>query len=201
MIARMAHGTGRHGLGTALRCAALALLMVSAAAACTDGGRGGDDPTDDRGAALEVVLVEGGDGLDEEARAGVEADVGDAISQYLVGAFLGEFPRDDFVQSFAGFTSLAARGAAEDIDRLTAYRYKDADRVEATRLLVRISCLAEGDDVVGATAEVDFGFDVSGEAASSEFALTGRFLLVEDDGQWSIFGYDVHRDDIGQDLS
>lgn len=200
MIARMAHGTGRHGSGTLLRRAAVALLLVASLGACTDGGGGGKKPPETGRAALEVTLVEGAQGLDEATRASIEADVGDALSDYLVGAFLGDFPRDDFVQSFAGFTSLAARGAAEDIDLLTAYRYKDAERIEATRLRVRISCLAKGEDVIGATAEVDLGFDVTRQQGELQFGLTGRFLLAEEDGRWSVFGYDVHRDDVGGDV-
>jgi len=195
MIASMAQGTGRHRRGVALRRAAAALLLVPGLVGCTTDGTGGEDPPDRR-TALEVELVKGAVALDDETRAAVEAEVGDVLSQYVVGAFLGDFPRDDFVPSFGGFTSRAARGAAEDIDLLTARRYKDADRVEATRLRVRIAWLAQGDDVIGATAEVDFSFDVTRQETARSFGLTGRFLLSEEDGRWWIFGYDVHRDDI-----
>ena len=34
------------------------------------------------------------------------------------------------------------------------------------------------------------------QEVEQEFGLTGRFLLIEENGTWSIFGYDVHRDDI-----
>jgi len=197
MMARMAQSTGRHGLDAVLRRTAAALVVLPVLAACTSDGPGdGDQPEGDQ-AALEVVLVEGAGALDEEARARVETEVGDILSQYLLGAFLGDFPRDDFVPSFGDFTSRAARGAAQDIDLLTAARYQDADRVDATRLRVRIACLADGGDVIGATAEVDFEFDAAGQETEREFGLTGRFMLAEEDGRWSIFGYDVHRDDLG----
>lgn len=197
MMARMAQSTGRHGLAAVLCRTAAALVALPALAACTS-DRPGDDPPPDRNqAALEVELVEGAGALDEEARAQLETGVGDVLSEYLLAAFLGDFPRDDFVPAFGEFTSRAARGAAEDIDLLTAAQYKDADRVDATRLRVRIASLAQGGDVVGATAEVDFEFDVTGQEPQREFGLTGRFLLVEEDGRWSIFGYDVHRDDLG----
>jgi hypothetical protein len=199
MMTRMAQSTGRHGLGAVLRrtAAALVLVLVPALASCTTDKPGGDNPPERNQAALEVVLVEGVGTLDEEALAQVETDVGDVLSRYLLGAFLGDFPRDDFVPSFGDFTSRAARGAAEDIDLLTAAQYQDADRVEATRLRVRIACLAAGGDVIGATAEVDFEFDVTRQETERPFGLTGRFLLAQEDGQWSIFGYDVHRDDLG----
>ncbi len=50
--------------------------------------------------------------------------------------------------------------------------------------------------MLGATAHVDFAFEVTdGKGAPQAVSLRGRFMLEEDDGDWSIFGYDVVRDD------
>lgn len=195
MMAGMAQGSARHGPRAGTRLATAVLLSLLAGACTTNDPGDGDPPRGPAQAALEVSVVEHAGPLDDQQRAEVEAGVGDVLSEYVVRAFLGEFPRDDFVPAFSAFTSRAARGAAEDIDLLTAARYKDADRVVATRLRVQISSLAAGNDVVGATAQVDLAFDVTGSAAGSGFALTGRFLLAHDGGAWSVFGYDVQRDD------
>jgi hypothetical protein len=118
------------------------------------------------------------------------------LSKYVVDGFLGDYPREDFVQSFDAFTAGAARGAARDIDLLTAARFSGSDGVKATRLVAKISCLTVDGEVLGATAHVDFAFEATqGKAAPVPISLRGRFMLDKDAGEWSIFGYDVNRDD------
>ena len=146
--------------------------------------------------ALHVETVHDSGALDEETRTDLETEVGDVLSHYVVGAFLGEFPRQNFVGSFDSFTVGAARAAAGDLDLLTASRFQDATAVRATRLDARLSFLVEGKDVVGASAGVRFGFEAAlDDGETRPFTLRGRFLLVEEDGTWSVFGYDVARDD------
>ena len=53
-----------------------------------------------------------------------------------------------------------------------------------------------GSAVVGASAYVDFDFDVDDESGEATTAsLTGRFTLGHTDDGWQVFGYDVLRDD------
>ena len=111
--------------------------------------------------ALRVETVRGAGKLPEQDRTEVETAVGDVLSQYVVGAFLGDFPREEFVGSFESFTSGVARSAAGDIDLLTAARVQDAESVRATQLDARLSFLVSDGDVVGATAAVDFGFEAT----------------------------------------
>ena len=136
--------------------------------------------------------------LGEDARAEIESGIGDTLSTYVVRAFLGDYPRDDFVRAFDAFTSGAAESAAEDIDLLTASRFKDAEAVVATRLRARISCLVERGDVVGATARVAFDFEAQEPDAErpQPFSLRGRMMLTPGADTWSVFGYDVARDDV-----
>jgi len=149
-------------------------------------------------AALEVRVVSCSGRADDDTRAAIEAGIGDTLSTYVVGAFLGDYPRDDFVRSFDVFTSGAARLATEDIDLLTASRFSEAEQVTATSLRARISCLVDGDDVVGASARVMFDFEAreKGAEAPRPFSLRGRLLLSRESSTWSVFGYDVSRDDV-----
>jgi hypothetical protein len=73
---------------------------------------------------------------------------------------------------------------------------QDADSVQATRLVSQLSFLVDGDVVVGATAAVDFAFEADmGGGETQDVTLRGRFMLVLEDGTWSVFGYDVAQDD------
>ena len=175
---------------------ACALLLAGCLSACGGSSPPDDGPGPPKDAALEVDLVSGTAGLDTEERAEVQSTIGDVLSEYVVEGFLGDYPREDFVRALDQFTAGAARGAARDIDLLTAARFSGSDRVRATRLRARISCLTVEGDVVGATAHVDFAFAVrGGRAAPQQVTLSGRFMLDRDEGTWSIFGYDVVRDD------
>jgi hypothetical protein len=167
-----------------------------AGAGCSPDTPEGQSGQPSRPVALDVETVYGLDGLDEATRTELETEVGDVISRYVVRAFLGDYPRENFVAAVDSFTGGAAGHAVEDIDVLTAARYAEATRVDAIRLDARLSFLVDGDDVVGASAGVRFGFTASpGARQARVFRLRGRFLLVERAGAWSIFGYDVSRDD------
>jgi len=186
---------GRRAVRACLRALPAVLLLASTLSAC-----GGDSPPQEeprkQNAALEVELASGVAGLDSDSRSRVQNAVGDVLSEYVVDGFLGDYPREDFVQSFDRFTSGAARGAARDIDLLTAARFSDSDGVRARRLLARISCLTVDGEVVGATAHVSFTFEATdGPAAPTPISLRGRFLMDQEDGKWSVFGYDLVRDD------
>lgn len=164
---------------------------------CTGDGPQREDE-DSEPAALEVRVITCAGRLGDDARAELESGIGDTLSAYVVGAFLGDYPRDDFVRSFDVFTSSAAREATEDIDVLTAARFSDAERVTATRLRARITCVVNRGSPVGATATVAFDFEATepGAAPAEPFSLRGRLLLTPGSDTWSVFGYDVSRDDV-----
>jgi hypothetical protein len=171
---------------------AVVAAVVLVAAACT-----ADEPPDDpddppRSASLRVETVSGADRLDERARADLEGEVGEVLSQYLVDAFLGDFPRQRFVQSFASFTSGAAEDATRDIDWLTAATVQDATSVRATELDARLSFLTLGRTVHGGTAHVHFAFEAAmPDGSARPLVLDGSFLLEADDDGFTIFGYEV----------
>ncbi|HWM73981.1 MAG TPA: hypothetical protein VNQ53_09580 [Nocardioides sp.] len=189
--------TGKPGRRVTVVGVLAAVALAGAVAGCS-GDPAEESPTPRASVALRVTTVEGTAGLDERTRTDLETEVGDVLSRYVVSAFLGDYPREDFVQSFDSFTSGAARRAVRDIDLLTAARFGDATSMRATQLDARLSFLVDGDDVIGTTAGLRFGFEATtGDGGPSPFTMRGRFMLVEEDGTWSVFGYDVSRDDGG----
>ena len=187
MMGRMA-GTGRARRGAG---ASLVLLVALALTACTTEQPSGAPPSSPGSAALRVRTVNVSGSLDPDSRAEAESAVGDVISGYVVRAFLGEYPREDFVGSFESFTGSLARDAAGDIDLLTANRLGDADAVRATRLAADLSFVAQDSDAIGATASVRFSFEATVDGETRPLSLQGRLMLVEEDDAWSVFGYDV----------
>jgi hypothetical protein len=193
----IAMGPSRRHAGWTARVG-VAVAAAALAVGCSDNSPPDDerDPTPES-AALRVQTVSGAERLDEQTRTEVEGAVGDVLSDYVVAAFLGEFPRQEFVQAFEPFTSVAARKATRDIDWLTAASARDATAVRATDLEARLSFLTGEGEVLGGTAAVHFAFDATMEDGTTrQLVLDGRFMLeADDDGTWSIFGYDVRFDD------
>jgi hypothetical protein len=172
------------------------VLWLSTGAGCT-----GDDPPDpDRPeaetVALELTLGAGSSGLGTEVSDQFQTEVADALSGYVVSAFLGDYPRSDFVEALDWFTTGGAELAAADLDVLTGTLFEDADSVVATKLKARLAPFAPGQRPAGVSAAVEFVFDVTEAGATSTVTLTGRLLLVPESDGWRIFGYHVSRDDL-----
>jgi hypothetical protein len=196
MMNRMGHPR-RRTVSAVLQAAAATVVAVVLVAGC-DAGPPPDDPErpDVESAALRVETVSGAERLDEQTRTDLEGAVGDVLSAYVLAAFIGEYPKQQFVRSFESFTSGAAREAAGEINRLTAARVRNATVIRATELEARLSFLTQGETVHGGTASVHFAFEATMENGTTRpLALDGRFLLDNEDGTWSIFGYDVRFDD------
>ncbi len=181
--------------GTLLALLTAALLALSA---CT-----GDDPGDDpdgttQSTTLRLRTVHTAGEIDEEARTRVETAIGDVLSQYVVRAFLGDYPRQDFVSSFDDFTLDTAGKAARHIEVLTGAGFADASSVRASALGADLSLLSPEGRVIGATAAVRFRFEVTkGESEATTVTLSGQLMLVLENGAWSVFGYEVALDDGG----
>ena len=112
--------------------------------------------------------------------------------------FLGDYPREDFVRAFDAFTSGAARARPRDIDLLTASRFEDAvgGRRHPARRPALLPRRREGRGR-GIGARWTFGFEAERPTEGPEpFTLSGPAAAERtDDGTWSVFGYDVARDD------
>jgi hypothetical protein len=188
MMGRMA-GTGvaaRHAAGAAVLLASLVLTGCTAEQPDRP-----SSPSTSESVALRVRTVHVAGSLDPAARAEAEAAVGDVLSNYVVRAFLGDYPREDFVGALESFTGDLAEKAAGDIDQLTANRLGNAESVTAKELDANLSFLVRGSDLIGATASVRFAFEATVDGAEQPLSLRGRLMLVEEDDAWSVFGYDV----------
>ena len=195
----MAAGVGHHGLmrATAGRrrtagSLVAAVVLILGVAACTDDT---DEPPPDQHTdhvALDLSMGPGSSELSTAARDQLQDDVSGVLSTYVVEAFLGDYPRDDFVDALGTFTTGVAARAAQDLDLVTGAGFgQDAEHVAATRLSATISSFAPKGEVVGVTAVVDFAFDVEADGTTSEFTRSGRLMLMPEDGTWKIFGYDL----------
>jgi hypothetical protein len=176
---------------------ASALVLLLALVGCTAEPEP-DDPPDDpaeQSAPLELTTV-APERLPESDRTAMEGELGELLSEYVVAAFLGDYPRDGFVRSFDHFTGRAAELATADLEVLTAAGNDDLTTVRATRLDARLSFLAPDDEVLGATAHVRFAFEATTvDGTVQRLQLTGRLMLERARDRWSVFGYDVASDD------
>jgi len=187
---------GRRGTGVWGPLAVVLLSLVAFLTACSGDEEPPQPSPPSAQMALSLETVRGAGTLSEKAQADAETEVGDVLSHYVVEGFLGNYPRDDFVGAFDAFTGGAARTAVRDIDLLTANPYRNASSVQPTKLDARLSFLVDGSDVVGASAAVDLAFEAEpADGETAPFTVTGRLLLERTQGSWSIFGYDITRDD------
>jgi hypothetical protein len=167
-----------------------ALLLVVGLVACTDDNQ---EPPPDQNAdhvALELALGPTAGELSTESRDVLQNDVAGALSSYVVDAFLGDYPREDFVTALDSFSDGVASRAAQDIDVVTGAGFGDhVDDVAATKLSATIASFAPDHEALGVTAVVDFAFDVDVNGTTSEHTRSGRLMLMPVDGTWKIFGY------------
>lgn len=178
------------------RAAALTTLLVLTSCTGSPPAQPGPSAEGDQ-VALRITTAPGGArGLSSPERTGLESAVGEMLSRYLVNGFLGEYPRERFVESFDDFTSGGAALAARDIGVLTASRVGDATDVRPRTLEAELYFLVDDGDVLGATAHLDLALEATMAGGESRtLTRTGRLMLTEERGRWSVFGFDVAGDD------
>ena len=185
-------------MGAMARCrAGLALGVALVMAGCTSQSPPPPEPSQSsEQVALRVTTAPGGARqLTSAERTDLEAAIGEVLSEYVASAFLGDFPRERFLDSFGSFTSGAAELAAQDLEVLTASRVGSATSVEPTALDAELFIGVDDGEVFGATAYVDFTFDAMLDGTTQQVTLAGRLMLVEQEGTWSVFAFDVAGDD------
>jgi hypothetical protein len=175
------------------------LAMLAGAVGCDSGDDlGGDDTGSSSNHASDVpkvatvtTLQHVGKRLDAMHRERIKGRVTAAVDPWFDAAFLGEFPRDDYADAFAGFTRGAAEDAQRDLDLLSNAGI--ADQIEsatATKRRVRVDVFAYQGHPKGATAHFVLDFTTEGELAES-LQVRGDLYLTKVKGEWKIFGYDV----------
>lgn len=177
----------------------LALVVLTGAAACDSGddieGEEKGSPSDHASDVPEVstvtTLQNVGKTLDDAHRTRVKEAVTALVDPYFDGAFLGDFPRDDWSAAFAGFTKGAAEDAQGDLDLLSNATIADQiDSATATRKRVRVDVFAYEGRSKGATAHFVLDFATEGDLAGP-MRVRGDLYLAKDAGEWKIFGYDI----------
>ena len=186
---------------TSPRPAARSAVLVLPAVVCLSllgctGDSEGDPAPSPAPAPLEISLEEAADELSPQARDDLQTEVGDALSAYVVDAFLGDYPRDDFVEkALDSFSTSVAAKAATDLDVITGAGFGEVDEVSAKKLLAHISPMVRGDRTDGASVRVAFDFETVRDGEPSEQQLTGRLMLTPEGDAWKIFGYRLQLDD------
>ena len=178
--------------------AALTALLAGAVG-CTDDD-GGDSPegeepgssaSEREQAPIRTSVQRISGRLDKARRAEVKAGVNEVVDGWFEGAFLGEFPRDDYTSAFAGFTKGARKDALANLPLLSNQEI-DAriDSAVAGNRRVRLDVLAPQGQAHGVTAHFVLDFFTYGEL-EDHLRVRGSLYLTEQEGQWRIFGYDV----------
>jgi hypothetical protein len=172
-------------------------VLVVALAGCTSPSPAPPQPSSDgEPVALRVTTAPGGARqLSSTERSELEGAVGEVLTGYLVSSYLGDYPRDRFVESFDVFTGGAADLAARDLDVLTGSRISDATAVRPRSLEAELYFGVRDGDVFGATAHIDFALEATIDGTTQDVSLTGRLMLTEQDGRWAVFGFDLAGDD------
>ncbi len=175
------------------------LVLALGAAGCDSGddiegspdGSSADHGSDVPDVATVTSLQNIGKKLDADHRSRVKGGVTAVIDPWFDGAFLGEFPRDDYSDAFSGFTKGAAADAEGELDILSNQSIADQiDSATATRRRVRADVFAFDGHPRGVTAHFVLDFTTSGDLEAS-MRVRGDLYLAKDRGEWKIFGYDV----------
>jgi len=189
------HDEARSGRQGARLRGAIATFIVALSLVGLGGCTSPEPPSPEQ-PALRLTIAHGLGRWKPGIRTTLESQVGDVLANYVVGAFLGDYPRHDFVRGLGSFTSGAAVDASRDNKLLTAAKYARATAVTATDLSARLSFVTVHQAPVGAAAHVVFTFVAEMPGGRTvPFTLRGRILLVLEGTSWLVFGYDLTRDD------
>lgn len=129
--------------------------------------------------------------LTEGKRRRLVAEISTVAGRWMDAAFVeGDYPRSTFKDSFPGFTRGAVRSARADKALLSNADIGDRiDGVTVTRRAVRVDLLAVGGRARAGTARIGLSFTTHG--VKRRVRITGRLFLIQRDGRWRVFGYDV----------
>lgn len=182
-----------------LVAAALVTALLTSLTACTaDESQPPRSDEPGTGVALQVESLKA-PGIDEETRTRLESEVGDVLGRYIVGGFLGDYPRGDFVRGLADFTDTLADDGGVDLAGLTLAGIDGVASVRATRLSARLSYFDPHGKTVGATAFIDLAFEVTlDDGSTREVMRTGKLVLGRPGHDWQVLGYHLCCTDDGE---
>ncbi len=189
----------------ALLAASLAVSLAMSLAACSgdssdSGGPsepGGSQATEEPGPLTTTANLGKVTGkLAQEKRATVRQQVRQAVDAWFDAAYVGgDYPRNDFADSWPGFTAGAAADAKKDKALMSNQDIgTEITGVEATKRKVTVDVLAVKGRPVAATARVVLEFTADGDAPR-DVVVRGRLFLTKSPDGWQVFGYDMTKGD------
>ncbi len=182
---------------------ALALLLGVLLSACSGDGGGPGEPGANGGPGVgaegpppletTATLGEVAGKLSGPRRAQLTAHVTEVVDGWIDAAYLGDYPRTDFADAFAGFSERAAAQARADGALMSNQALaRGLDEVVAVQRRLSIDAVASRGRAVGVTARVDLTMRLGG-AVDRKQKVSCRLFLSYRDGGWQVFGYDVTR--------
>jgi hypothetical protein len=126
----------------------------------------------------------------------VRQQVRQAVDAWFDAAYVGgDYPRNDFADSWPGFTVGAAADAKKDKALMSNQDIgTEITGVEATKRKVTVDVLAVKGRPVAATARVVLEFTADGDAPR-DVVVRGRLFLTKSPDGWQVFGYDMTKGD------
>ena len=181
--------------------AALIVALIAALTACSgDSSEPSAGPADDPStsetteAPVETAVTLGKltGKLAKDKRDKTLQQVGEAVDAWFDAAYVGgDYPRNDFADSWPGFTVGATSEAKGDKALMSNQDIgAQISGVEATTRKVIVDILAVKRHAVGTTARVVLKFSTEGEV-QRDVMVRGRLFLTWTPDGWRIFGYDV----------
>jgi hypothetical protein len=184
--------------------AAAALLLVLSLSACSEdssepsadptGGPSSTEATEAPALETTVTLGKVVGRLPKEKRSNVRRQVGRAVDAWFEAAYVGgDYPRNDFADSWPGFTTGAKADARAD--KVLMSNQGIGQRVEAVDVETRklfVDVLAPRGRASGATARFVLRFSTEGDV-ERKIEVRGRLFLTPTEDGWRVFGYDVSK--------
>ena len=174
-------------------------VVLAGAVACSGDDEDGPDASKPGSSASDPeqepinTTVDGISGrLDDERRTEVQEGVSQTVDAWFEGAFLGDFPREDYSAAFDGFTKGARKDAMAQLDLLSNKEIDgQIDNAVAGNRRVRLEVLAPKGEPQGVTAHFVLDFFTYGELEEHRRVRGSLYLTPEKGGEWQVFGYDV----------
>ena len=188
--------TGRRVTGATL----LVLVLALSAGACRQSDDAPEEPSAASSSATQtrppvetkVLVGELTGRLPKAERAKVLTEVGAVVDGWTQAAYVGgEYPRQDFADSWPGFTAVARKLAEQDRALMSNEDIGGRiDGVELRRSRVVLDVLAVKQLARAVTARVLLEFRTTG-SVQKRVRVQGRLYLTHEDDGWQVFGYDM----------
>ncbi len=185
----------------------VAILSAALSVAACSGGGDDDDPaaTPPSGGSGASTATDAPPPVETDATLGkvrgqlpkgkrskVRQQVAHAVDEWFDAAYVGgDYPRNDYSNSWPGFTTGAKADAEGDKALMSNQDIgTEVSSVRATARRVSVDVLAVRGHAQGATARFVLKFKTDGDV-QRKIEVSGRLFLTPSPEGWRIFGYDV----------